>query len=148
MPLASEGGTIMVNEQELNRKLAEWVGIKQVNVHCGTRDSLGRLADGSHLEVQLSNGTNISVFPNFTQSLDACFEWLIPIGVKHYDDKYGKGCPKETKTAIGQNFMATLLVGWLGSWQSKTPQEETPTALDFCLAIEKLVDKEAQDAIQ
>ena len=101
-----------MNEQELNKKLAEWAGWKYDEPSDGWWKPTGHY-DGRQ--------------PNFTQSLDACFKWLVPrlwicdirleegifwfVRVAHPD--YGEG------KADGEDL-----------------------ALALCLAIEKLIDNE------
>ena len=100
-----------MNEQELNKKLADWAGIPLRAIDFGLPYSL-----------------DVYDPPNFTQSLDACFKWLVPklvhlnllIDVTH----------KPTAEVWGD--------------RCEMARGETPT-LALCLAIEKLIDLEAKE---
>lgn len=104
-----------MGEQELNRKLAEWAGMPLMAVDFGF----------PHSEVMYSP-------PNFTQSLDACFKWLAP---KLFDEGYAiivtqdlaRACAYVRPLEFGRQFDAT---------------DNHNPALAFCLATEKLIDKE------
>lgn len=91
--------------EELNKKLAEWAGVKPHPVYPTGYD-----------------------YPYFTDSLDACFKWLVP-KLESYELKlnYKKHC------------------AWvkLPTKYTEFGMAETP-ALALCLAIEKLIDKEAR----
>lgn len=65
----------MTDEQELNKKLAEWAGLE---------DALG-----------------LDRVPNFTHSLDACFKWLVP---RASEDGYEVAISTEGKDCYGELF--------------------------------------------
>ena len=89
-----------MKEQELNKKLAEWAGL-----HPRER------SDGHTIE-RIDQ-------PNFTQSLDACFKWLVP----------------EAHNKLGDIKFYNLMAHWIrDTIYGKEP------ALILCLAIEKLID--------
>jgi len=94
-----------MDEQKLNKKLAEWAGI------VGWRPQL------SHM--------------NFTQSLDACFKWLVP---------------QSLGILAGEGFLPPtikLFQLWYDELVSLTGDSSKveQSALTLCLAIEKLVDE-------
>jgi len=108
---------------ELKEKLAEWAGFKHFT------DKHPPLVGFSGIPYEVGwlypNGYAHYDTPNFTKSLDDCFEWLVPkldkVTIK-YD--YGSVEPFWCRvngeyTTIAQTF-----------------------ALSLCLAIEKLIDGE------
>jgi len=127
----------MTNEQELNKKLAEWTGFKQ----------LPRGRTGWHYELcekvmnwmppdKIGQATWYSVhkLPDFTKSLDACFKWLVP---RASEDGYEIAISTEGKDYYGELFSQ----GQGDHFQAKA---EIPS-LALCLAIEKLIDGEAKE---
>jgi len=120
----------MIEEKELNEKLAKWAGWRQL--------PLGKR--GFHYEgtVRLPNWiapeyTNEQYYmsrsypPNFTNSLDACFKWLVP--------KLDYYCLTPEDNSKG--YYAEVLIGedYAEYFQAKTQ------ALALCRAIEKLIDE-------
>lgn len=103
-----------MDEQELNKKLAEWVGVDSFPIYPTGYD-----------------------YPDFTQSLDACFKWLVPrlaewsISNKERDE--GEVLPY---AEIGYRNDSN-------KWSYFEEWAETPS-LALCLAIEKLIDKEVK----
>jgi hypothetical protein len=109
--------TSKMNEQELNKKLAEWAGFK----------------DTGHRWLNPDGGKCITE-PSFTHSLDACFKWLwkeleptveslnLSVNIAPSGDVFWNCCIKEEYQVASTN--------------------ETP-AMAFCLAIEKLIDSQA-----
>ena len=59
-----------MNEQELNKKLAKWAGMKKV--------------DSCQWKIE---GHTQYYTPYFTISLDACFKWLVP-EIKNFSEIY------------------------------------------------------------
>jgi hypothetical protein len=105
----------MINEAELNNKLAKWAGWKiQGNVTHWYEDDKG-------------NPVNP---PDFTQNIKSCFDWLVP-KLLYAELKMGK---------IGNGYYSAMVENepvnrdWY--YQAKSP------ALALCLAIEKLIDAE------
>ena len=105
----------MMNKQVLNEKLAEWafpdadtVQVDEEHIFVVFRDTFRK---------QFGN----EVMYLFTQSLDACFKWLVP-----------KLEPRLEKIKA--------LESWLRDYLFDNPTPEP--ALALCLAIEKLIDKE------
>jgi len=99
----------MMNEQALNKKLAEWAGFR-ITTQSYTdfepvRDERWWQPDGFEGK------------PNFIQSLDACFKWLVP------------------KLRYDLWVHDMILIDWISSvCRGANP------ALALCLAIEKLTD--------
>ncbi len=121
-----------MDEQELNKKLAEWAGFwydktttTGLVMEIGWRNPEGKPLHGQHP----------SYLPNFSQSLDACFKWLVPKAIEQQNKDYGwdeKGC------------LNRILKDWQRRyWNSKGVLSY---ALALCLAIEKLIDKEIANA--
>lgn len=101
-----------MDEQELNKKLAEWAGFKP-------------LAKGNHQHIR-PDGTISYPFdytPNFTQSLDACFKWLAP----------------KLNKPLTLYKMATVEF-WTVKIGATIQSRDDSLALALCLAIEKLID--------
>ena len=112
----------MFDKQALNKKLAEWAGFKNLR----TRDTLSQPAEiGSPwLWGQAQDGAFIPL--DFTQSLDACFKWLVP-----------KLLSASMSWTAGVRFL------WIIEFDVDHRYEgfaETP-ALALCRAIEKLIDE-------
>jgi len=99
---------------ELNKKLAEWRGW-EYDIWKGW--------------ICPDTGENFDEAPNFPESLDACFKWLVPVWI----DKImiEQECSSDFAYAI-------LFKKWLQELELNIPH----AALAFCLAIEKLIDKE------
>ena len=150
-----------MNEKELNKKLAEWAGFTW---HENKELVYGAMMHGSHyelghwdyqgecwyssLKLKESNFQfNKEGLPDFTQSLDTCFKWLVPklreFGLLDLSltysylelkmggddtDKLGFQCRLRLEKFLTEPFRS----------QGKTP------ALALCLAIEKLIDVEKQ----
>ena len=97
---------------ELNKKMVEFAGIKI---------KLKKVVNWGH------HSTLEYDMPNFPQSLDACFEWLVPGLLKAgYDITLAS-------TSRGFSFIIDP--------DDFRAEAETP-ALAFCLAVEKLIDNE------
>jgi len=105
-----------VNELELNKKLAEWAGINSIPME----------------KIYYDHTTEIfEELPDFTQSLDACFKWLVP---------------KLDYVEIKMNVAPSGDVFWnahIEAEYKKSVTSETP-ALALCYAIEKLIDSEVR----
>lgn len=105
-----------MNEQELNKKLAEWAGVPLMAVDFGFPSS----------DVMYEP-------PNFTQSLDACFKWLVPnhditsIMFLYTDDE----------------VICKVEVAWSKEYEGIANIGKE--ALALCLAIEKLINKEKEN---
>lgn len=113
-----------MNEQELNKKLAEWAGFRLLY-----RD----LEDGrSWYWVQPSGQTQSiqELLPAFPYSIDACFKWLVPEALRVIAEK--GCCPPIMKLFQLWYDELVSLTGDSGNIQK--------AALALCLAIEKLID--------
>ena len=113
----------MVNQEELNKKLAEWARFW----HDKGGDSLSDI----HVRPRWCSPSpryRKLEPPNFTQSLDTCFKWLVP-------------------KLEGNIWLINADYSWEFSIMSRGKQfigkAETP-ALALCKAVEKLIDKEAE----
>ena len=103
-----------MNQQELNKKLAEWAGF------------LPPICDADYHMRQPTKYKPCLEIPHFTDSLDACFKWLIP-KLDGYTISYSpEKCAHEA--------IARSCNRYFNSWH------ETNPALALCLAIEKLID--------
>jgi len=104
---------------ELNKKLAEWVEFKKYMNEA--------YPDRVWDEWIYPDGKGWTRELNFTQSLDACFKWLVPKvnGVFHYDLDMGR------HTWFVKQIGKEMCIG----------EAETP-ALALCRAIEKIIDGE------
>ena len=133
LEICKEVGIMM--QQELNRldkKFAEWAGFTNYG------DTDWRRPDG-----MLAGGTGLC--PDFTQSLDACFKWLVPksrMDTLWIINNLDSPTPKlEYCFGITRGEGNDLIC-----WDKEIPIEDclspivdTP-ALALCLAIEKLID--------
>jgi len=140
-----------INEQELNKKLAERVGLCW---HDWVWEALERFWDEDaryNTWKAKCRKCGVSVIavtdygkrteqgfghdkPNFTQSLDACFEWLVPEAVKMIINS--------NKRLTKWGALKRLFELWI-----EECVEEEQIILALCLAIEKLVDGE-QNALR
>jgi len=103
-------------ELELNKKLAKWAGFKWQPI----TETWLYPSEGLRLEL-----------PDFSQSLDACFKWLVPKLTGEWT----------IAIANGHDFPYVATVKNLGS---STKVGNTP-ALALCRAIEKLIEGEKGD---
>ena len=114
----------MINEQELNKKLAEWAGFTYRDTphgNCWTDP------DG------MPHFDPLSRTASFPQSLDSCFKWLVPLAINELT-KIGHFAPATMK--LFQLWYDELVT--LAGDSSNTKR----AALALCLAIEKLIDNE------
>lgn len=129
----------MVDTQALNKELAEWAG---------WHSEVASMGDGMRYPILLSPDEELvegqagyipDHTPNFTNSLDACFEWLVP---------------KLTDLDINARLVLTHQLDYSVSIFFSNPvDDDYPTrgvgrgrdgespALALCLAIEKLIDE-------
>jgi len=118
--------------EELNRKLAEWAGFREVYAKSKPFEWLWWLSPQDE---------RLRILPSFTDSLDACFKWLVP--------KLKSLLDKET-TRMQLECSHRKEGEWLFWFDDYTPHShhygyaETP-ALALCKAIEKLIDEEQSD---
>jgi len=116
-----------MDEQELNKKLAEWAGLKDVHILCDISD------DPNCLRTK-DDWAWVGV-PKFTQSLDACFKCFVPDNCSacfnHFEDSVVCLLTIPRVKGYGSN----IYIGKAGTKED---------ALALCLAIEKLIDEEAK----
>ena len=122
---------------ELNRKLAEWAGFENIS-HLAIKPHpnfvMWRCPDG---------GTIFDNAPNFTQSLDACFKWLVPklTNIKQM------GSRKTVEIIRFFEFKKDSTWCHLETdWQAEFETIGETPALALCNAIEKLIDDEKDKA--
>ena len=136
----------MINdEQEMNKKLAKWVGFEYKEIPYSTPFGKAIEPKWFHIPTAYDEKTP----PDFTQSLGACFGWLetklreehsdIKISLMNMDSKffcslnyYGKESSRK------KNFHWVQLSGARGDSYAEA----------FCLAIEKITDKESVNALR
>ncbi|GAI69687.1 unnamed protein product [marine sediment metagenome] len=100
--------------EELNKKIAVWLGWEFASNGKKYR-----------LSPEASGWGRIDLLPKFTESLDACFKYIVP---------------KLESYMIKQNIWGTEHHCWIMfGGKPATSSEETP-ALAFCKAVEKLID--------
>lgn len=130
-----------MNEQELNKKLAEWAGFYSKVLTSKSADFNGIYLDRNGKFQKMPDTYERTLWhdpeiqntmlrdywyaknglPDFTQSLDACFKWLWRKAIKMLADTEREGCEK-----------------LLGLWLEEPGPPLKPLAL--CLAIEKLIE--------
>jgi len=94
--------------------------------------------DGSFIKEEkqigywVKDGMAYRELPDFTESLDACFEWLVP----DHDISSIKF------TYLDDDVLCRITTVSGNEFGGLAPQEQD--ALALCLAIEKLIDKEAK----
>ena len=109
-----------MDEQKLNEKLAEWAGIPL------------------HAAIDFGLPYNLNVYepPNFAQSLDACFKWLMP--------KFNWWMIN--KSVIGFTYAEVRIYPEIGiDYKSGIYAGYDAPALALCLAIFKLIDMERNE---
>jgi len=114
--------------KELNKKLAEWAGfIFDEGAEYGIPPILGLWYAPDN------NQIGYPELPQFTQSLDACFKWLVPKVVG------GDSYTVDIRTEKYQTWVHLIAHYYMD--KSYDTQDKEP-ALALCLAIEKLIDGE------
>lgn len=99
--------------EELNKKLAEWAGFRPTTIEGMWAFPIGVKMAATHSSCK------------FTESLDACFDWLVP-----------EGCYVSFKKAKSGEIEVCL------QWKKLERFGHGKThALALCRAIEKLIDK-------
>jgi len=119
----------MTNEQELSKKLAEWAGWQDIIL--AVANYIGYDPQKSQAKVRYKD-----LIPNFTESLDACDKWLVPLSLEILT-KQGY-CPPIMK----------LFQLWYDELVSLTGDSSNvqQAALALCLAISKLIDGGSYEA--
>lgn len=104
---------------ELNKKLAEWAGFTY--------------SPETNIWVYPS-GIECLELPNFPQSLDACFKWLMP--------KYIKTIMEQKGLTYGYAYWLMWEKWWQELVNNDYSRKDIEPALALCLAIERLIDEE------
>ena len=102
--------------EELTRKLAEWRGF--TNIRKGTEGLVGVSPDGNTL-----------VGLHFPQSLDTCFQWLVPKAIDRIMAEH----------ECSSDIAYSILFKW---WLRELELNMGEPALTLNLAIGKLIDNE------
>ena len=126
-----------MNEQELNKKLAEWAGFEWWSIHrqedieadtiwepLGGVEVLIKDNKGDMPGLRITVNGKESYAPDFTNSLDACFEWLVP---KVYPE------------SVTFDYTKPLLRCTIKYFQHSVIGEGDTEAVALCKAIEKKV---------
>ena len=120
---------------ELNQKLALWAGFRQLpkgNKGFHYERTVKIMDWMSPNETALFMGRR-SV-PNFSDSLDDCFEWLVPEKLSEVTFMYASNCVSCDIEDLDGNFFE-------GHVDVESIEEAwTKSALALCLAVEKLID--------
>jgi hypothetical protein len=114
-----------MNEQELNKKLAIWAGFRQPSPPF----TYWKCPPNISPTVGRDNP------PKFTQSLDACFKWLVPTPLKDNPDV-------QAILTITFDYDSCSIIDIIG--KEFRGESEFP-ALALCLAIEKLIYTDTQN---
>lgn len=128
-----------MNEQELNEKLAEWAGFVEADIKKRYYFTTG----GERVPKWYQPSKEYSdKLPNFTQSLDACFKWLVP--KLRNNENYIDINLRDFAPEMGDPYLFTIRMitnyPTIKAWQGGA---ETP-ALALCKAIEKFIDAETK----
>ena len=122
--------------KELNEKLAKWVGFKLEHTGVNGEIPVWLEPDDNFVPdnptAYYFGGKNYGL-PDFTDSLDACFKWLVP------KLPIGSSIGIEIRGRLLEGDIQSVYVDMLPSGieaEAKTP------ALALCKAIEKLIDTE------
>jgi len=111
--------------EELNRKIAEWVGFEFKSIH----DIPSNNCSYTVCDIFVNPNDAQEFVSDFTTSLDACFKYVVPKLKEPYITFYKDGCSIWSMDKGGRCVVAY--------------SEENNPALAFCKAVEKLIDKEA-----
>lgn len=126
-------------KQKLNEKLARWAGFSQRDYEVPSE--IGGVAIMSQGWLSPQGEKLWGKLPDFTDSLDSCFEWLVAKLKKSFDVSLIEFHYLEAIKVIecqlkgGRNLFTTPV--WISDGSDDA---EAATAL--CLAIEKLIDAE------
>ncbi len=111
--------------EELNKKLAEWCGFEYVTTEKVWKPDID-CDYGSKQHWVYLDGEESFFLPDFTTSLDDCFEYIVP--------KLDSYMLKENIWGV-EHHCHVIMKG-----KSATASEETP-AVALCRAVEKLIDE-------
>ena len=113
----------IVDKEALNKKLAEWAGFEEAKDR-----------EDGHLYTigwEYPDDSKLGKLPNFTESLDDCFKWLVP-------KLQNKGQVIELIAYEHKRF-GFVVTSVLENKTLVVIRNDNP-ALALCLAIEKLID--------
>jgi len=112
-----------MNEQELNKKLAEWAGIPLSPIEFGIP-----CVEGGYEP------------PNFTHSLDACFKHLVP-------ELESRELQYLLRSMGSEGHMARLIALYPRPYRPRVVAEvwDKEPSLALCLAISKLIGQEVDN---
>ena len=130
--LGQEVTQVTMNEQELKRKLLVWAGFTFGEYDYSSNYELLFYPDGKKVFIDSSL--------DFTNSLDACFKWLVP---KLYSELEIDDMEIKTDSRRDGYGYACALFGYTKHLQSHSEYVTSP-ALALCLVIEKLIDEEGK----
>ena len=118
--------------EELNKKLAKWVGFKEVkSKDCyAPQTEHGKAHPDSICHIEYPDIGICTEFPDFTDSLDACFKWLVP-------QLNNSELTSFHKSSLTPKYH--FICGAITDGNTYWSYGETP-ALALCLAIERLID--------
>ena len=113
-------------ELELNMKLARWIGFKsnEPNKEWGRWILWGEPDSKTFIQKRTASG-NLNAGLCFTQSLDACFKWLVPEYIKRH----------------GKIETTDMICRWLDTYENESYNFTKP-ALALCVTIAYDVNKE------
>lgn len=126
-------------KQKLNEKLAKWANAEvkvldweRIEAKCSEAKLTN---DGYSIPCDVENYTEFQ-YPDFTDSLDACFRWLVP---KVLDKRHWLGLVT-TSPSSGHTFTFVIDQNKQQKRGELEGSDRNP-ALALCLAIEKLIEK-------
>lgn len=136
-----------MNEQELSKKLAEWAGFTESHHISDDGYPRFRWQRGDAFWRRPDRKTTQVHCPNFTQSLDACFKWLVPKlnGMGWYVNLMQVSLNAYWKCQLWSPFDGTAPTITLETLQARPVVQDNDPALALCLAIEKLIDGEKNE---
>jgi hypothetical protein len=124
----------------LNEKLAKWAGFQRIDA---PQDVLRRGHIEGYWEAPISGrGKRFYYVPDFTTSLDECFNWLAFI---MYDVSIGWFAGRKRYREVrNRGFEATVYPYPNDINTYFEARDDTNPALALCLAIEQAIDAEGQ----
>lgn len=123
-----------IEMQKLNEKLAiKFLGIKKVYYGEWDEDKVSPMYIPSGKPWK-THQIDAVLMPRFTNSLDACFNWLV--------SKLQEKSEVVSLIAYEHSGYCCLITHMLADEPHSEGKDESNPALALCLAIEKLIDKE------
>lgn len=122
-----------MDEQKLNKKLAEWAGFYQLAIFIPA-DKIDWWLEPEEWYGKRAYCPK-GKLPNFTQSLDACFKWLVPKVHAYVLQSFSSGHHlHHASVTLPYTNLQDMQV-----FSANVVRTENP-ALALCLAIEKLME--------